>query len=98
MEESKHSILAQKLLIPGVLHNLAIKGGEIVLNEKFGIKVNKKQNWLNFQLVIYDEVPKFKQNFGQTRIEKVFVNKPEPKKDKGYEVVVEEEEDLFDSI
>jgi len=100
---SKHSILAKKLVQQGTLFQLASKGGEIVINEKFGLKINKKEKWCDVQLIIYDEPPTFKQNFGTTKIEKVYIEKPViqkeiKNKEKDYVMKVESEENLFEFI
>ncbi len=91
MEESKHTIITQKLIKPTQLYSLA-QGGEMVIDDKWGVKIIKNNDWLNLQILVYDEPPKFKIKKHQVIIKKAVVKKED------YTFKVEGEENLFDVL
>ena len=90
MEESKHTIISQKLVKATQIYALA-QGGEMVINDKWGLRIIKNNDWLNLQILVYDEPPKFK-------IQKHTVYKKAVVKKEDFTFKVEGEEDLFDSL
>jgi len=81
-------ILDKKLIVPGLLHGLAGKGGELVLPKNFGIRVVPSG-----QIIAYSETPTFKMNYA-TQVKKV----KEKKEVEVEELEITGESNIFDEL
>jgi len=53
-------ILSQKILHKGTMFSIVSGGGELLFDDKFGLKIVKNKDFINLQLIVYSETPKFK--------------------------------------
>jgi hypothetical protein len=61
-------ILDKKIISGGAIHGLISRGGEIVLEKNFGLRMVPKGKWVEIQFVAYSEKPSFKMNYGLKKV------------------------------
>ena len=87
-----------KPLYRGSVFGVFSNGGELNIDDKYGIRVSKvSKDFFHLKIILYGEKPSYKVNkfFKIKKIEVPIIKYKKPEK-KGYEMKVEKEVGLFD--
>lgn len=101
MEEipiSDSLIVASKLIHVGMLHGLA-NGGEMPIENRWGIRCVHRNNFLEFSIIIYGKEPKFKyQKFFKPKPISQLTKKPLVPQEDNNDLVIEDGGNIFNNL
>lgn len=103
MEEipiSDSLIVASKLIHVGMLHGLA-NGGEMPIENRWGIRCVHRNNFLEFSIIIYGKEPKFKyQKFFKPKSQSIpsLTKKPSVPQEDNSELVIKDGGNIFSNL